>query len=216
MYNPFAADFDRTRKAIWPCVANFLDTTLQQKTPLSIIDIGAGNGKYVRYLQSHPSTSNYIVACDISLPLLEIIKDKLSPSTPTTPSHTDLFQSNGLYLPIRSNTFDAAISIAVLHHLPTPNARVAFIKEALRVITPNANLFMTVWALEQKIKSTWIPLNHPGDYNIPWNHTHTRFYHLFSRSEIQTIFEDLLKQNYIKEYHMYFEKDNWCITCTKQ
>ena len=109
------------------------------------------------------------------------------------------------------------MSIAVLHHIPTHEARLQFIKEALRILVPSSGkLFLTVWALEQTIKPHWIPLNTHGDYNIPWNNTHCRFYHLFSESELTLIFEDLLTNKYIKEYHITFEKDNWCITCLKQ
>jgi len=215
MYNSFAKDFDRTRTAIWPCVKNFLHNHIPRYA--FVIDIGAGNGKYVKYLENshlHTHAHAHITATDISFPLLEIIKEK------STSHNVNLFQANGLHLPIKDSMFDTAISIAVVHHIPTHDQRINFIKEALRIIkSKTGQLFITVWALEQPIKSSWIPLSlttaNSHDYNIPWNHTYSRFYHLFSESEVKQIFEDLLSENHIKEYHIFFEKNNWCIRCIK-
>lgn len=40
----------------------------------------------------------------------------------------NLFGCDALALPLRSDAFDAAISIAVLHHISTPERRIALIR----------------------------------------------------------------------------------------
>ncbi|XP_023549869.1 alkylated DNA repair protein alkB homolog 8-like isoform X2 [Cucurbita pepo subsp. pepo] len=57
---------------------------------------------------------------------------------------------------------DAAISIAVLHHLSTENRRKKAIEELLRVVKKGGLVLITVWAVEQEDKSLltkWMPLS---------------------------------------------------------
>lgn len=52
----------------------------------------------------------------------------------------------------RSNAFDVCLCIAVLHHLSTPERRLAGLKELVRVIRPGGLVLVYVWALEQEAK----------------------------------------------------------------
>lgn len=45
---------------------------------------------------------------------------------------------------------DAAISIAVIHHLASPERRLNAIKELVRILKPKGQALITVWAHEQK------------------------------------------------------------------
>lgn len=49
----------------------------------------------------------------------------------------------------RSNSFDACISIAVIHHLSTAERRANAIKELVRIVKPHGCVLIYVWALEQ-------------------------------------------------------------------
>ena len=60
--------------------------------------------------------------------------------------------ANALSLPFRDATFDAVISIAVVHHLTTPERRSAAVAEMLRVTRPGGQILVTVWAFEQRRK----------------------------------------------------------------
>jgi tRNA (uracil-5-)-methyltransferase TRM9 len=170
------------------------------------LDVGCGNGKYERYLSAKPNT--FVIACDVCEELLDITK------THTTP-HQDCLLANGLNLPYRSDTFDFAISIAVLHHLSSPSSRIAFIEEIIRCTRPGARILITVWAAEQTISPKWRPLRN-NDYLIPWTdrytqQTHYRYYHLFSRQEIDTLMSDLPA----KVISIKYERDNWCMELVK-
>ena len=48
-----------------------------------------------------------------------------------------------------SSTFDACISIAVIHHLSTTERRANAIREILRIVKPNGLVLIYVWAQEQ-------------------------------------------------------------------
>ena len=69
---------------------------------------------------------------------------------------------NCLNLPYRSDQFDAAICIAVVHHLSTAVRRVAALKELVRIVRPKGRILVYVWAMEQEkrkvgyvLKSQW-------------------------------------------------------------
>lgn len=54
-----------------------------------------------------------------------------------------------IVIKFRSNTFDAVISIGVIHHFTTVERRVEAISELARVLRPEGKLMIYVWALEQ-------------------------------------------------------------------
>jgi len=58
IYDSIAPSFDKTRTAIWPGVARFLDG-LQPNA--CVLDFGCGNGKYLTY-----RNDLNMIGCDIS------------------------------------------------------------------------------------------------------------------------------------------------------
>ena len=70
-----------------------------------------------------------------------------------------------MQLPYASNRFDAALSIAVLHHITTPARRIHMLEELLRILKPGGKALVTVWATEQedmKKLAKWQPIECPG------------------------------------------------------
>lgn len=195
VYDKIASHFDKTRYSIWNCVRKFLDTL-----PINsfVADIGTGNGKNTRYRDDI-----IVIGNDISSNLVTIAQDKNT-------SNNDFLLANGLELPYRDSIFDAAISIAVLHHINNEKQRLQFINEILRIVKNNGHILITVWAAEQDIKPKWIHIK-DNDYLIPWHlkdgTIENRYYHLFSKDEIVNL---LSKFN--KKYILYYEMDNWIIT----
>lgn len=59
--------------------------------------------------------------------------------------------ADALQLPIRSDSQDAVISIAVIHHFSTEDRRLRALEEIVRVLRPNGLALITVWALEQNL-----------------------------------------------------------------
>jgi alkylated DNA repair protein alkB family protein 8 len=143
VYDAIAPHFSATRFAKWPKVALFLNSL---EAGSVIADAGCGNGKY---LGLNPKC--LFVGCDISPPLVEIC---------TQQGHEALV-ADALHLPYRTGFCDAAISIAVLHHLSNEGRRVRAIEELLRVVHKKGKVLITVWAVEQedkKLLSKWTPL----------------------------------------------------------
>ena len=63
-----------------------------------------------------------------------------------------------LDLPFRSNSFDAAISIAVVHHLSSEARRLQALRELVRVVGEGGKVLVYVWAMEQERKKVGVTM----------------------------------------------------------
>ncbi|KAL6984210.1 tRNA (carboxymethyluridine(34)-5-O)-methyltransferase [Sarracenia purpurea var. burkii] len=143
VYDAIAPHFSSTRFAKWPKVATFLNTLPSGSL---VLDAGCGNGKY---LGLNPSC--FFIGSDISASLINICADR----------GNEVMVADAVNLPYRSGFGDAAISIAVLHHLSTEIRRKKAIDELIRVVKKGGLVLITVWAVEQEDRSLinkWTPL----------------------------------------------------------
>ena len=113
VYDKIATHFSHTRYKPWPLVAEFLNSLSNDSF---VLDIGCGNGKYLSV-----NNNVFMFGTDRSENLLKICNEKIVSA--------NLFVADSLYLPIRSNIFDAAISIAVVHHFSNDLLRLKALKE---------------------------------------------------------------------------------------
>lgn len=63
---------------------------------------------------------------------------------------------DNLSLPFRDESFDAVLSVAVVHHFATTDRRVAALRELARVLRIGGKLIITVWAMEQRHRKVHI------------------------------------------------------------
>lgn len=92
------------------------------------------------------------IGCDRSSGLTGICRKK----------NYEVLLSDCLTLPVKSNSVDAVISIAVIHHLSTADRRKQAIEEIIRVLRVNGRCLIYVWAKEQhknSMDSTYLKLN---------------------------------------------------------
>ncbi|KAK6940116.1 Methyltransferase type 11 [Dillenia turbinata] len=144
VYDAIAPHFSATRFAKWPKVASFLSSL---NSGSLVLDAGCGNGKYLGLVPSC-----YFIGCDISAPLINICAD----------GGHEVVVADAVNLPYRSCFGDAAISIAVLHHLSTEERRKRAVCELVRAVKKGGLVLITVWAKEQEDKSLlnkWTPLS---------------------------------------------------------
>ncbi|TMW43605.1 hypothetical protein DOY81_011313 [Sarcophaga bullata] len=144
VYDNIAEHFSETRHTQWPRVADFLKSFEQSSI---LLDVGCGNGKY---LNSNTDLLN--IGCDRSNGLLKLC----------TSLQYNVFRCDCLYIPVRSNSIDGCISIAVIHHLATKERRLGAIKEIIRVLKPLGRGLIYVWAKNQTAdnkKSSYLKQN---------------------------------------------------------
>ena len=197
-YEHIAGHFSNTRYKPWPQVESFLSSLPSHSL---VLDIGCGNGKYIH---SSPLTR---IGTDVTQNLLEICSSK----------GFSVFRGNCLSLPIRPNSFDASISIAVIHHMSTIERRKSAIREMLRILKEGGLGLIYVWAKEQEEKKF-----DEQDVFVPWKSnvkggdTFQRYYHVFVQGELEELvgevdldgFRFAVKRNY-------YDRSNWAVVLEK-
>lgn len=66
--------------------------------------------------------NRFSIGSDMSSGLIELCRER----------GNEVFVCDNMAVPLRSNAFDAAISIAVLHHFSTPERRLRALQETVR------------------------------------------------------------------------------------
>jgi len=203
-YNLLAEDFSRTRSVVWEEL-KLLGKYISPGD--KILDLGCGNG---RLLQIFGEKNIEYFGVDNSEKLIKIAKEKyLHPpqvfGTQKFGRARISFQvTDALNLPFSDNFFDKVYSIAVLHHIPSTEFRLQFLKEIRRVLKPGGLLILTVWNLWQ-IKTAWklliknTILRFFGkskldfkDILYPWRDPKgkviiQRYFHLFTKRELENL-----------------------------
>ena len=185
-YNLKAGEFSRTRKDPWP-EAKFLFDIINPGD--SVLDLGCGNGRFFRFFNE--KKADYIGA-DFSSELIEIAK-KENPEG-------RFKKADALDVPFQENQFDKVYSIAVLHHIPSKGLRMTFLKETRRVLKPGGIFVLTCWKLPLKrtlslnLKSLVMKIfgkkdMDKGDALVPWGKKAERYYHIFSKKELENLVE---------------------------
>ncbi|QLG72801.1 hypothetical protein HG535_0D05100 [Zygotorulaspora mrakii] len=152
VYNEIADHFSETRYKPWPIVIGFLN----KRSVGSIgIDVGCGNGKY---LKINPNV--FIIGSDRSSGLIQCAHsiDK---------SH-NVMVADGMHLPHKDNSFDFAISIAVIHHWSTRERRVSAIAHILSKLKAGGEALIYCWALEQGNSRRGYHEGMEQDILVPW------------------------------------------------
>ncbi|XP_022248377.1 uncharacterized protein LOC111087127 [Limulus polyphemus] len=146
VYDQIAPHFTDSRYMPWPHVKQFI---LDLEPGSLVADIGCGNGKYLDL-----NSEVYKVGVDHCNSMLQTAK-KRGREALTCDNHQ---------LPFRDESFDAAISIAVIHHFATTERRVRALQELARILRIGGKVIITVWAMEQ---------NHckfnSQDLLVPWH-----------------------------------------------
>jgi len=190
-YNLISDDFSSKRSGVWQEIVFLFNNHLEKGD--KALDLGCGNGRF--YPLFKEKKVKYI-GVDNSEKLITIAKNKYN--------RKDFKVANGFSLPFKENYFDKVFSIAVLHHIPSQDLRIKFLKEAKRVLKNKGILVLTVWKFHQlreygylfkytilkligkfySKNNQWAKLD-LKDIFEPWGKTAQRYYHWFSKKELE-------------------------------
>jgi ubiquinone/menaquinone biosynthesis C-methylase UbiE len=224
-YNEIADDFDPTRLHPWPETVEFVKGLPKG---VRVLDLGCGNGRNSVYLTEQGLQT---VGIDFSHKMLKIAVEKIASLKVNDPPM--FVQADITELPFRTSTFNAAIFIAALHHIPDDMQRLAAMDELYRSMKPGGTALISVWAFDQpkfrdvleeqaetgdkKIvpknraenEPSSVPNGSSGDVYVPWarkdGKVFKRFYHLFRENE----FEELVNRSRFEVSDVYRVKDNY-------
>lgn len=160
-----------------------------------ILDLGCGNGRFVRFLQQEKLTCHYL-GVDNSRELIKIAQKK-------HPNH-HFVQGDQLKIPAEDETTDLVLSIRAFHHLPSQKTRNRALQEIRRVLSKNGTIIISVWNLwqikywKQLAAAFALCIFTLGSYAfndtfIPWKKKEKRYYHAFTKHELRQL---LIKNNF--------------------
>lgn len=194
VYDIIAEGYYHLRTRPWPIVSKIADAQV-------IADIGCGVGHQLIYVIKL-STKKYGLCIDLSHAMLKKAKKNFKKLKLT---NFDLIQADAEYVPLRNNSVDGLLMIAVLHHLPS-KSRINSLSEVRRVLKVKGKALITVWALLQPrfilkylinvIKYILGAVPSPKDFMIPWKHRgkkYMRYYHLFTKKEFEKLLREFSK-----------------------
>ncbi|XP_075706095.1 tRNA (carboxymethyluridine(34)-5-O)-methyltransferase ALKBH8 isoform X2 [Rhinoderma darwinii] len=134
VYEDIAGHFSNTRHTPWPKVVDFL---MCLSAGSLVADVGCGNGKYIGV-----NKNLFMIGCDRSKNLVDICGER----------KFEACVCDALSVPFRNGSFDACISIAVIHHFATEERRLAAIQELICLLKRGGTALIYVWAMEQEYK----------------------------------------------------------------
>jgi SAM-dependent methyltransferase len=193
-YDQIASHFDHTRYRPWPQVQRFMSSLAPGSL---VLDIGCGNGKY---LSARPDCT--LIGLERSQSLVDIVAKK----------GLTILRGDALAVPLRSNSLDAVLCVAVIHHFPTEEMRLQALQEILRVLKPGGLALIYVWAKEQSER-----LFDSSDCLLPWHSNEKpallRYYHVFEKGELEALVSKATSQAKVES--SYYDHSNWCVVVRK-
>ncbi|XP_055612255.1 dentin sialophosphoprotein isoform X2 [Uranotaenia lowii] len=159
---------------IRPKVAQFLAGL----EPGSVVcDVGCGNGRYLTGFNPMICT----IGVDRCYRLTKVAHGKGG----------EVAVCDNLDLPFRDESFDAVLSLAVVHHFATTERRVGAIRELARILRIGGRVIITVWALEQRHRRF-----ESQDVLVPWQPP---------RSKNAGVSDEEDDDDFLPPYHAYTE-----------
>ena len=153
--------------------------------------MGCGNGRFFEILKE--KNVQYF-GLDNSEKLIEVAREKYPQANFST--------YDGFKIPFEDNSFDQVFCIAVLHHIPSRQLRVQFLKEAQRVLKKDGLLILTTWYMWQnskylkKLFQNWF-LKIKGQSDLDWLDAYVnwgkqgqRYIHYFTKKELGGIIKE--------------------------
>lgn len=170
IYEIIGEHFDNTRVYKWPWIIAFLDNLPDNSL---IYDLGCGNGRNMI-----DDRLNFI-GIDNCETFIKICKNK----------NLNVILGNIVEVPLKNESADALICIAVLHHLSTNDNRLNALLEMKRLIKTNGKILLSVWSKNQPKKTRRNFVNY-GKNIVLWNkygEIYERYYYIFKLDELKLL-----------------------------
>lgn len=223
VYDAIAWQWHGTRYKAWPRVVEFVRSLPHGSL---VADLGCGNGKLA---PACAESGLAAVGCDFSSELVRIAAREM---------RMEALVADCLALPYRDASFDAALSIAVLHHISSVERRRALVSETMRVLRAGGVALFYAWALEQQegvsnhgfaARDVLVPFHQrdstprrsaeleaaAGGVHVPDKRATVfqRYCHVYSQGELSELIASVPGASLEEEYH---DTGNWCALVRKE
>jgi SAM-dependent methyltransferase len=170
VYEEIAPHFANTRVYKWSWVIDFLDSL---KPGSMVYDLGCGNGRNM----DHGGLK--FIGVDNCENFIKICREK----------KLEVVTGNITNVPLKNELADAAICIAVIHHLANEENRISALMEMKRLVKPGGKILISMWSINQPQK-TRRSFNNYGNNIVLWNNygkIYERYYYIFKLDEIKNL-----------------------------
>lgn len=169
-YASVADEFDTTRGAPWPGWKRLLPLL---RPPLTVLDVGCGNGRLGAFLAKHFGADVYYHGIDSNPALLQHARETLRDANATF-AVRDIVEDSSIQPP-DANTYDVVALFGVLHHVPGAARRLALIRQLAGYVAPRGLLTFTCWRFieYERFRERIVPMPadldaEPNDYLLDW------------------------------------------------
>ena len=201
-YQRLAAPFSASRSSLQPGVMKVLEDVPAEA---HVLDLGCGNGGVARQLAQRVYRGRY-VGVDFSAELLEVARASVG-APHAAPLHfdvqfiqADLTSQFNQHSAIRDRHFDLVFAIAVLHHIPSRELRLSFLRQVHGLLSPSGRFVLSNWQflnsprLRARIQP-WSAFDldqaevDAGDYLLDWRRggSGLRYVHHFDEAELRCL-----------------------------
>jgi SAM-dependent methyltransferase len=145
-YRHHADEFDRTRGAPWSGWQPVAEWARRQTatSPLSILDLGCGNGRFGAFLADRMTAPFEQLGVDASLPLLSRAR-RAAKGAGRRARWLALDLWAGAGLDAVNRRFDLIVAFGLLHHVPGRVRRAQLMVQAASLLAPGGRLAVSCW-----------------------------------------------------------------------
>jgi tRNA (uracil-5-)-methyltransferase TRM9 len=188
-YATVADDFDTTRQQAWPgwdALLPFL------RTPLSVLDVGCGNGRFGLFLSRNLQVPLLYHGVDSSSALLERARTALQHLD------ADLEARDIIEHPPDTGRYDLVALFGVLHHVPGTEQRQALMQQLAQRLKPGGLLAFACWRFYEyeRFRQRIVPWSpdlsaERNDYLLDWRRGETaiRYCHYVDDDEHRALIQ---------------------------
>jgi ubiquinone/menaquinone biosynthesis C-methylase UbiE len=126
----------------------YIKDKLQEKSKISMADVGCGDGRYALEFLRCFDDSFYIHCVDYNENMLISLEDHLTEQNIT---NFCVRQGDANRLPLDNNSMDCIVTFNAIHHFDVPK----FLSESLRALKDNGHLFIYTRLKNQNSRSIW-------------------------------------------------------------
>lgn len=196
LYKELATKFSNSRAYPWKGWEKVSKLIKQEfNSPISILDLGCGNGRFLDFLLSEKiEISNYL-GVDNSSELLKIADRRFDQEyvdflfTDLEHDWVNEIENHKHSLGNKELKYDFISVFGVMHHIESHSKRVELLLNAKKLLKPNGIIFVTYWQFGkyERFLNKAESLGN-NDYNLPFNEIEAaRFCHFTDEKEAGTL-----------------------------
>lgn len=175
LYNKYAHDFSETRQAPWQGWIKLLPH-IKKLDRLRVLDLGCGNGRFLKFLVENNITIEKYTGVDSSnemLTMADQFMDKVRLN-----AHISSFELKNIDLEKKNwdkeidGEYNLVVGFGIMHHLSTFEARKRILQDSYKFLAPSGCLILTYWQFakyERYKKLTVLPLELTKNYVLKEN-----------------------------------------------